>query len=195
MEGTHQHFAAHQPYAETVLALCILKKSFKNFKKKERNSSIPHLFVLLPGNLKIFTAYFLMLNRTETPILWPPHAKSWLIGKDSDAGRDWRQEGKGTTEDGMAGWHHRLNGHESEWALGVGDGQGGLAYCDSWGRKESDTTERLNWTELKHSTLVPESLITDLKKGGITAFSKIYMNAVISLMYYSFCVQYFHLLY
>ena len=80
--------------------------------------------------------------------LSPPHAKSWLIGKDPDAGRDWRQEEKGTTEDEMAGWHHWLNGRESEWTPGIGDGQGGLAFCDSWGRKESDMTERLNWTEL-----------------------------------------------
>ena len=74
--------------------------------------------------------------------------KSWLIGKDSDAGRDWGQEEKGTTEDEMAGWHHWLDGSEFEWSPGVGDGQGGLACCDSWGRKESDTTKRLNWTEL-----------------------------------------------
>ena len=73
---------------------------------------------------------------------------SWLIGKDSDAGRDWGQEEKGTTEDEMAGWHHWLYGRESEWTPGVGDGQGGLACCDSWGHKESDTTEQLNWTEL-----------------------------------------------
>ena len=86
--------------------------------------------------------------KAEAPVLWPPHAKSWLIGKDSDAGRDWRQEEKGTTEDEMAGWRHWLNGRESEWTPGVGDGQGGLACCDSWGRKESDTTERLNWTEM-----------------------------------------------
>ena len=84
----------------------------------------------------------------ETPILWPPHMKSWLIGKDSDAGRDWGQEEKWTTEDEMAGWHHWLYGRESEWTPGVGDGQGGLACCDSWGRKESDTTEQLNWTEV-----------------------------------------------
>ena len=84
----------------------------------------------------------------ETPILWPPHAKSWLIGKDSDAGRDWEQEEKGMTEDEMAGWHHWLDGRESEWTPGVGDGQRGLACCDSWGCKESDTTEPLNWTEL-----------------------------------------------
>ena len=84
----------------------------------------------------------------ETPVLWPPHVKSWLIGKDSDAGRDWGKEEKGTTEDEMAGWHQWLDGHESEWTLGVCDGQGGLACCDSWGCKESDMTERLNWTEL-----------------------------------------------
>ena len=72
----------------------------------------------------------------ETPVLWPPHAKSWLIGKDADAGRDWGQEEKGTIEDEMAGWHHRLDRHEFEWTPGVGDGQGGLACCDSWGRKE-----------------------------------------------------------
>ena len=86
--------------------------------------------------------------KAETPVLWPPHAKSWLIGKDFDAGRDWGQEEKGKTKDEMAGWHHWLDGHEPEWTPGVGDGQGGLACCDSWGRKEADTTERLNWTEL-----------------------------------------------
>ena len=86
--------------------------------------------------------------KAETPVLWPRHAKSWLIGKDSDAGRDWGQEEKGTTEDEMAGWHHQLNGLEFGWTPGVGDGQGGLACCDSWGHKEWDTTERLNWTEL-----------------------------------------------
>ena len=84
----------------------------------------------------------------ETPIPWPPDAKSWLIGKDPDAGKDWGQEEKGTTEDEIVGWHHRLNGHGFGWTPGVGDGQGGLECCGSWGRKESDTTERLNWTEL-----------------------------------------------
>ena len=83
----------------------------------------------------------------ETPILWPPHAKCWLTGKDPDAGRDWGQEEKEMTEEEMAGLHYRLDGCESEWTPGVGDGQGGLACCDSWGRKESDTTEQLNWTE------------------------------------------------
>ena len=89
--------------------------------------------------------------KAETPVLWPPHAKSWLLGEDSDAGRDWGWEEKGTTEDEMAGWHHWLDGREFGWTLGVGDGQGGLACCNSWGRKESDTTERLNWTELNWS--------------------------------------------
>ena len=86
--------------------------------------------------------------KAETPVLWPPHAKSWLIGKDPDGGKDWEQEEKGTTEDEMAGWHHRLSGREFEWTPGVGDGQGGLTCCNSWGCKESDMTEQLNWTEL-----------------------------------------------
>ena len=74
--------------------------------------------------------------------------QSWLIGKDSDAGRDWRQEEKGMTEDEMAGWHHWLDGSESDWTPGVGDGPGGLACSDSWGHKESDMTEQLNWTDV-----------------------------------------------
>ena len=83
----------------------------------------------------------------ETAVLWSPHVKIWLIGKDSNAGRDWGQEEKGMTEDEMSGWHHRLDGREFEWTLGDGDGQRGLACYNSWGRKESDMTERLNWTE------------------------------------------------
>ena len=103
---------------------------------------------------------------TETPVLWPPHAKSWLIGKDSDAGRDWGQE-KGTTEDEMAGWHHWFDGRESQWTPGVGDVQGGLACWDSWGHKKSDMTEWLNWTELNiplyiliYTTLFVQSLVS-----------------------------------
>ena len=88
----------------------------------------------------------------ETPILWPPDAKSWLIWKDPDAGKDWRWEEKGTTEDEMVGWHPRLNGHEFEWTPGVGDGQGGLVCCSSWCHKESDTTEWLNWIECSRWT-------------------------------------------
>ena len=91
--------------------------------------------------------------KAEIPVLWPPLAKSWLIGKDSDAWRDWGQEEKGTTEDEIAGWHHGLNGHEFEWTPGVGDGQGGLACCDSWGHKESDTDEQLIWSDLIWLTL------------------------------------------
>ena len=82
----------------------------------------------------------------ETPTIWPPDMKSWLIGKDPDAGKDCRQEEKGMTEDEIVGWLHGLNGHEFGWTQGVGDGQGGLAYCSPWSCKESDMTE-LYWTE------------------------------------------------
>ena len=86
-------------------------------------------------------------DETETLILQPPDAKSWFIGKDPDAGRDWGQEEKGTTEDEMVGWHHQLSGHGFGWTPRVCDGQGGLACCSSWGRNESEVTEQLNWTE------------------------------------------------
>ena len=81
----------------------------------------------------------------ETPILWLPDVKSWLIWKDPDAGKDWGQEEKGTTEDEIVGWHHQLKGHGYKWTPGDGDGQGGLACCGSWGCKELYTTEQLNW--------------------------------------------------
>ena len=84
----------------------------------------------------------------EVPILLPPDSKNWLIGKDSDAGKDWRQKEKGTTEDEMVGWHCWLNGHEFEQAPGVGDGRGSLVCCSTWGHKESDSTEQLNWTDV-----------------------------------------------
>ena len=91
---------------------------------------------------------WVFLGRTdveaEIPILWPPDVKSWLIWKGPDAGKDWGQEEKGTTEDEMVGWHHQLNGHGFGWTSGVGDGQGSLLCCDSWGCKESDMTELLN---------------------------------------------------
>ena len=90
--------------------------------------------------------------KAETAVL-PPDAKSWLIGKDSDAGRNWGRKEKETTEDEIAGRHHWLDGHESEWTLGVGDGQGGLACCDSWGRKESEMTEQLNKNKIDSETL------------------------------------------
>ena len=98
---------------------------------------------------------WLFIGRTdleaETPILWPPDSKNWLIGKDPDAGNDWRQEEKGTTEDEIVGWHHWLDAHDFEQALGVGDRQGSLVCCSSWGNKESDMTEWLNWTDLQIS--------------------------------------------
>ena len=89
----------------------------------------------------------------ETPVLWPPDVKKWLTGKDPDAGTDWRQEEKGMTEDELVGWHHQLNGHEFEQALGVAYGQGSLACCSPWGLKESDMTVWLNWTEAQVEVL------------------------------------------
>ena len=122
--------------------------------------------------------------KAETPVLWPPHAKSWLIGRDSDAGRDWGQEEKGMTEDEMAGWHHWLNGRGSGWTPGVGDGQGGLACCDSWGRKESDMTERLNWTELKrilNQYCVPSMMISRSRTSRMLSATFGYRTQVCSI--------------
>ena len=98
----------------------------------------------------------------EAPILWPPDVKSWLIWKVPDAGKSWRQE-KGMTEDEIVGWHHQLNGHEFEQALGVGDGQGSLVCCSAWGCKDLDTTEWLNWTEAleKSSESESHSVVSD----------------------------------
>ena len=90
----------------------------------------------------------------EAPILSPPDEKNWVLREDPDAGKDWRREVKRMTEDEMVGWHHWLKGHEFEEALGVGDGQGGLACCSPWGRKELDMTERLNWTDSKYAFLI-----------------------------------------
>ena len=109
---------------------------------------------------------WVFLGRTdaeaETPILWPPHAKSWLIG------RDWGQE-KGTTEDEMAGWHHWLDGHESEWTLGVGDGQGALACCNSWGhRVRHDWATELNWTDWEFIVKFIKSLGSSPKINNFT---------------------------
>ena len=97
----------------------------------------------------------------ETPILWPPDAESWLTGKDCDAGKDWRKENKGMTEDEMVGWQHRLDGHEIEQAPGVGDRQRSLACCSPWRHKELDTTERLHWTE-------PHSVVQYLLSSRLT---------------------------
>ena len=98
---------------------------------------------------------WIFFGRTDAevgaPIIWPPDAESQLIGKDTDAGKDGGQEEKGMTENEIVGWHHQLNGHESVQAPGVGDGPGSLACCSPWGRKESDTTEQLNWTEVYYT--------------------------------------------
>ena len=107
----------------------------------------------------------------QTPIVWPPHAKSWLIWKDSDAGKDWGQEEKGMTEDEMVGWHHQLDGHGFGWTLGVGDGQGGLACCSSWGCKESNTIEWLNRTELKHYKLFHKGWTSSFYTSELCIFS------------------------
>ena len=109
----------------------------------------------------------------ETPILWPPHVNSWLIGKDPDSGKDWGQEEKGTTEDEMVGWHHLLNGHEFEWTVGVGDGQGHLVCCSPWGCKELDMTEQLNWTNqfIKQQDISDSSYI----------FHDSYLESILSL--------------
>ena len=87
-----------------------------------------------------------LMLKLKAPILWPPDVKDWFSGKDPDAEKDWRQEEKGMTEDEMVGWHHQLDGHEFEQGLGIGDGQGSLVCCGSWGRKEIDMTEKMNWT-------------------------------------------------
>ena len=89
------------------------------------------------------------VTKAEAPILWPLYAENWLTGKDPDAGKDWKQEEKGITEDEMVGWHHRHDRHEVEQAPGVGDGQGSLVCCSPWGCRESDMTEWLNWTKKK----------------------------------------------
>ena len=102
---------------------------------------------------------WLFIGRTDTeaggPIFWPPGVKNWLTGKDTDAGKYWRQEKKGMIEGEMVGWRHQIDGHEFEQAPEVGDGQGSLACCSPWGHKESETIEWLNWTELNWIHLYP----------------------------------------
>ena len=107
----------------------------------------------------------------EAPVLWSPDAKNWLIGKDPDDGKDWRQEEKRMTEDELAGWYHRLNGHEFEQTAGVGDGQGSLVCCKSWGREESDMTEWLNWTELNSPQNSPGQ---NIEVGSLSIFQGIF---------------------
>ena len=121
--------------------IVVLEKTLERVPWTARRSNQSILKEIILKEIRVF------IGRTdaeaETPILWQPDVKSRLIRKDLDAGKDWRQEEKGTIEDEMAGWHHWLNGHKFGWTPGVGDGQG----CISWGRKESDMTQRLNWTE------------------------------------------------
>ena len=119
---------------------------------------------------------------TETAILWPPDVKNQLIRKDPVTGKDWRWEEKGTTEDEMVGWHHRLDGREFEWTPGVDDGQGGLVCCNSWGHKESDMTEQLNWTDsydIKRHLLLWIKTMTNLdsllKSRDITLPTKVHI--------------------
>ena len=130
----------------------VLVKTFEWKEKNPWNARISNQSIL-KGISPEYSLEGLML-KLKLPIVWPPDGKSWLIWKAPGAGKDWRQEEKGTTEDEMVGWHHQLDGHEFEEAPGVGDGQGGLVCCDSWGRKESDTTEQLNWTESRKRTLI-----------------------------------------
>ena len=112
--------------------------------------------------------------------------KSWLIWKDPDAERDWGQEEKGMTEDEMAGWHHHLDGHKFDWTPGVGDGQGGLECCDSWDRNESDTTERLNWTDFWQEDCdccFPWSIFfSSLSMFNFISFSLIFINLTITCL-------------
>ena len=102
--------------------------------------------------IRLYHKYYLNIHWkdwgwAETPILWPTDMKNWLLGKDPDAGKEWGQEEKGTTEDEMVGWHLRLDGHEFEQPPGIGDGQGSLAFCSPWGHKELGTTEQVDWTD------------------------------------------------
>ena len=117
----------------------------------------------------------------ETPVLWAPHVKSWLIGKYPDAGRDWGQEEKGRTEDEMVGWHHQLDGHEFEWTPGVGDGQGGLECCNSWDRRvRHDWATELNWTEPIHWLVVETegAEIYELGPRWISPVSSVFAESV-----------------
>ena len=115
---------------------------------------------------------FIGRSEAETALLWPLDVKNWLIEKDPDAGEDWRWEKKGTTEDEMVGWHHWLDGHEFEQALGVGDGQGSLVCRSTWGHKESDTTERLNWLTIRVVYMLKDEAEVLLTPGHIISWLK-----------------------
>ena len=149
-----------------MVSCCDLVVVFPFISQSQEDFFFPFIFPLLGREIGCFYSrgYWLIkpvnstgnqsgifIGRTdaEAPTLWPPDTKNWFTGKDPDAGKDWRQEEKGTKEDDMVGWHHRLNGHESEQVPGVGDGEGSLSCCSPWGCKELDTTEWLNWTEFQ----------------------------------------------
>ena len=126
---------------------------------------------------------WIFIGRTDTSealVLWPPDGKNWLTGKDPDAGKDWRQEEKGITEDEMVGWHHWLYGHEFEQALGVGDGQGSLACYSPWGCKESDVTEQLNWADVSCQTLMTFGFVAPAVDPGCLQFV-VYHEGLMSL--------------
>ena len=115
------------------------------------DSLLSSKYFSIPEFLPSFSPVLILCNYNamliKAPKLWPPDTNNWLIRKDPDAGKDWRQEEKGMKEDEMIGWHHQLDWHEFEQALGVGDRQGSLVYCNPWGNTESDMTEQLNWTD------------------------------------------------
>ena len=127
---------------------------------------------------------WLFIGRTDTeaPILWPPDAKSWLIGKDPDAGKHWRQEENGMTEDEMVGWHYQLNGHEFEQALGDSEGQGNLACCSPWGPKGSDMSEQLNSNKGKLRSHKSHNMV---KKKYLEKILNYFTTQLKSLCYYS----------
>ena len=112
-----------------------------------------------------------MLLEAETPILWPRDVENRLIGKAPDAGKDWGQDEKGTTEDEMVGWYHQRDGHEFMHGLGVGDGQGSLACWSPWGHKQLDTTERLNWTDCEACWILVPQLETESNHPAVESWS------------------------
>ena len=149
IQGYHYHLSKFHIYA-LLYYIGVLNWCFWIVVLEKTLESPVDCKEIQPVNLKgnqssIFTGR--THAEAEAPILWPPDAKNWLIGNDPDAGRDWKQEEKGTTEDEMVGWHHLLDGHEFEQALGVGEGQGSLACCCPWGLKKLGMTEQLNWID------------------------------------------------
>ena len=131
--------------------------------------------------------FWLFIGRTdaesETPVLWPPDVKNWLIWKDPDSGKDWRQEEKGSTEDEVVRWHHRLNAHEFESTPALGDGQGGLACCSPWRHKELDMTEWLNWTEYSIVYMYHKFLIHSSANGHLGCFHVLAVVNSMALMF------------